>query len=768
MSEDSTPTPSASELADFVAGRLSDTACARIERYLAENDTASNLLRDVELDDPLCERLRSLITDGPSNGVGAVSEHQAEVGGSVGKYQLRRLIGCGGMGDVYEAFDPVLNRTVAVKLLREAHEDTESYQRLVAEAQSQAALNHPNIITVYEAGTAGVSGFIAMELADSGSLADRVEREGRLPWREAFRLMAEACRGLTAAHKEGVIHRDIKPANLLIAGSGVVKLADFGLAKPAARTHTAGQLAGTPHFMSPEQCKSEPIDARSDIYALGATLFALLTGEKPFSDSESPMQVMFAHCERPAPEPRDWDTAIPAKVSAVVKRAMAKQPDERFESAAAFSAVLAAALDSASDGVETAGSWSMLTRKSSGPAIGVLPFRNNCQGDDQDYFVAGVTDEIVTQLTRFRELRVIARHSVSEVCDQSLSVQEIGSRLGARYLVEGDIRRAGSRIRVSARLVDTKAGDHLWAERYDRDLTTADLFDVQDDIACRVATAVAEPFGIVFQHEKKEIARSSATTIEAYEFVLHFYDYWRNNTAEQLPGLLSRGEELVAGGCLSGDTWACLSLLHVDSYRFAFDPDLMSDASLPQALACAEKAVALDPQSSNAQRALATALFHKGDLAAYRDAAKRSIQLNPNHSDVVMDAAVCYAALGEAGRAWELYEKAIDMCPFPPPWYYSVPVMCHFIAGRFDETLAAICKFEPVNLPFFSSLFRAASLGHTARAAEAKSDVDRLRRFPGGFAWQFEVQTKLWNYCPTIRGSLSSGLQAVGMDCRSA
>ncbi|MEM8864046.1 MAG: protein kinase [Planctomycetota bacterium] len=759
----STPTPSQSELADFVAGRLSESACARIERYLAENDTASNLLRDVEIDDPLCDRLRSLSTDGSSIGVGSVSDRQAEVGGSVGKYQLRRLIGRGGMGDVYEALDPVLDRTVAVKLLREAPEDTESYQRLIAEARSQAALNDPNIITVYEAGTNGASGFIAMELADSGSLADRVEREGRLPWREAFQFAAEACSGLTAAHAAGLIHRDIKPANLLTTGSGVVKLADFGLAKPSARTHTAGQLAGTPHFMSPEQCKSEPIDARSDVYALGATLFALLTGEKPFSDSESPMQVMFAHCERPAPEPRDWDAAIPAKVSAVVKRAMAKRPDERFESAAEFSAALSAALNDASVDVETAGSWSILTRKSSGPAIGVLPFRNNCQGDDQDYFVEGVTDEIVTQLTRFRELRVIARHSVSEVCDQSLSVQEIGGRLGARYLVEGDIRRAGSRIRVTARLVDANAGDHLWAERYDRDLTTADLFNVQDDIACRVATAVAEPFGIVFQHEKKEIARSSATTIEAYEFVLHFYDYWRNNAAEQLPGLLRRGEELVAEGCLSGDTWACLSLLHVDSYRFAFDPDLMSDESLPRALACAEKAVALDPQSSNAQRALATALFHKGDLAAYRDAAKRSIQLNPNHSDVVMDAAVCFASLGETDRAAELYDKAIDTCPFPPAWYFSVPVISHFIAGRFDDCLAAIHKFEPINLPFFSSLFRAACLGHTGRPAEAKSDVERLHQLPGGFAWHFEVQLKLWNYCPQLVETLSRGVDAIGL-----
>ena len=762
------PSPSPAELADFVAGRLSDSACARIERYLAEHDPSGRLLRDVDFDDPLCDRLLNLQgSQSPGDALEPLGEGRL-VGEVVGKYQLRRVIGRGGMGDVYEALDPVLNRRVAVKVLRDTPKATGLCERLVAEARAQGGLNHPNIITVYEAGTDGSTGFIAMELAGGGSLADRVEQEGRVPWQEAIRSVAQACDGLTAAHQAGLIHRDIKPANLLLTDSEVVKIADFGLAKHLSITHTAGQLVGTPHFMSPEQCRSEPIDARSDIYALGATLFAILTGEKPFAASQTPLQVMFAHCESPPPEPRTSVVSIPPELSAIVRRAMAKLPHERFESVAEFSTALASILTDSEQEPTSRGSWSMLTQKSSGPAVGVLPFRNNCPGDDQDYFVEGVTDEIITQLTRFRELRVIARHSTFDFRDRSLDVQEIGRRLGARYLVEGDIRRSGDRVRVSARLVDTAAGDHIWADRYDRDLTAADIFDVQDDIACRVAAAVAEPYGIVFQHEKKEITRRSGATIEAYEFVLHFYDYWRYNDSRQLRSLLESGERLVAEGCLSGDAWACLSLLHVDSYRFAFNPDLTSDQSLSRALTCSRKAIALDPQSSNSQRSLATALFHRRDVQAFRDVVKQAIELNPNHSDVAIDAAIYFASLGETGRATQLYDKAIDTCPFPPPWYFALPVVRSFSQGQFDECIDATHKFEPANLPFWSSLFRAAALGLAGQAEEARPDVSRLERLPGGFAWHFEMQMKLWNYHSETVAALRSGLASASLEVKSA
>ena len=254
-------------------------------------------------------------------------------GSTLGKYHIVRQLGQGGMGVVYEANDPVLQRSVAIKVLRDGIAgQPEAVRKFLREARTAALLNHPHIIAIYEANQEKGMCYLVMELMDGGSAEDRLRKWGAFGWVEATEVIADACRGLAAVHAIGLIHRDVKPSNIMRGNEGAVKLADFGLAlmtnNPSSRGSPNGGIVGTPLYMSPEQCRGEKIDRRSDIYALGATYYTLLTGQPPFV-GDAPMDIMQGHCLQPIPNPCDINAAIPSVCSAIISTAMSKQPEQR-------------------------------------------------------------------------------------------------------------------------------------------------------------------------------------------------------------------------------------------------------------------------------------------------------------------------------------------------------------------------------------------------------------------------------------------------------
>ncbi len=259
------------------------------------------------------------------------------IGRQLGKYTITGVLGVGGMGVVLRGHDATLERDVAIKLLpQELSEDPVALNRFLTEAKSAGKLNHPNTITLYEIGQTEATHYQAMEVVTGGSVEDQLARDGAYPIADATRMMIEACRGLSAAHDAGLIHRDIKPSNLLLTAEGTVKVSDFGLAKrtqsQSMQVTRAGQIIGTPYYMSPEQCQSQEVDTRSDIYSLGATYYSLLTGKTPYSDSDSVVQVMYAHCNATPPNPRDIRAEVPAACANIIERAMAKKPADRYAS----------------------------------------------------------------------------------------------------------------------------------------------------------------------------------------------------------------------------------------------------------------------------------------------------------------------------------------------------------------------------------------------------------------------------------------------------
>ena len=260
----------------------------------------------------------------------------------LGKYEIRRKLGAGGMGAVYLAFDPMIEREVAVKVLPpEIASRPQALSRFLTEAKATGKLNHPHVVTIYDIGAQGNLNYIVMEVLRGGSVLDLVQNSSALPWWEACSIVADAADGLAAAHAAGLVHRDIKPENLMLTENRIVKIVDFGLAKLLDAAHDtrtavtkAGQVMGTPQFMSPEQFSGTAIDRRSDIYSLGGTLYQLLTGRFPFDNCPTIVQLMYAHLEHPVPDPTKVDPGIPDGCRAVISRAMAKAPDARYQDAA--------------------------------------------------------------------------------------------------------------------------------------------------------------------------------------------------------------------------------------------------------------------------------------------------------------------------------------------------------------------------------------------------------------------------------------------------
>ncbi|HEY2646769.1 MAG TPA: protein kinase [Candidatus Acidoferrales bacterium] len=490
-------------------------------------------------------------------------------GDKLGPYQIVALIGAGGMGEVYRAKDPRLNRDVAIKV--SAWQFSERFER---EAKAIAALNHPNICQIYDIGP----NYLVMEFIEGTPL------HGPLPHNQALRYALQICDALDAAHKKTITHRDLKPANILVTASGV-KLLDFGLAKvgtasaaPGSDDATqsidlteVGTVLGTASYMSPEQAKGEPADARSDIFSFGVVLYETLCGRRAFSGNSS-IETMAA-IVRDEPAPLDASSSL----CAIVARCLRKLPTNRFQSMSE----VRAALEQAS---------TMATAKS--PSIAVLPFANMSADKENEYFSDGLAEEILNLLAKIPGLKVIARTSSFAFRGKEQDITQIAEALRVQTILEGSVRRAGNRIRVTAQLINAADGTHLWSERYDRDL--ADVFAIQDEIAQAISEAL-----------KVRLApRAQIVNLEAYQNYLKGQYYRARLTPESLAKAKEYFEQALAIDPNYASAYGGLAVY----YNSLAALSLKSTGEVvPLAKSAAEKALAIDPANSEAHSALAFA-----------------------------------------------------------------------------------------------------------------------------------------------------------------
>ena len=391
------------------------------------------------------------------------------VGSQIGPYEIVSLLGTGGMGEVYRARDTRLGRDVAIKVLPEAFAaDPDRVRRFEQEARAIAALNHPHICQIHDVGP----GYLVLEYVEGTPL------QGPLAAEEAVRLALQIATALEAAHRHGILHRDLKPGNILVARSSrgasdspTAKLLDFGLAKSlvfaADATRTVeGTIAGTAAYMSPEQTQGKAVDARSDVFSFGAVLYELISGQRAFRGDTSAEAISAVLRD----EPRSLGAS---QLARVVDRCLEKDASRRYQTMAEVRAALEDAARA---------------RPDREPSIAVLPFANLSADKENEYFSDGLAEEIINALTQIPELKVTARTSAFAFRGKEQDVRKIAEALDVRTVLEGSVRRAGSRIRVTAQLINAADGYHLWSERYDREL--ADVFAVQDEIATAINRAL--------------------------------------------------------------------------------------------------------------------------------------------------------------------------------------------------------------------------------------------------------------------------------------
>jgi eukaryotic-like serine/threonine-protein kinase len=640
-----------------------------------------------------------------------------------GPYELIAPLGAGGMGEVYRARDTRLGREVAIKVLPPStRDDGTARERFRREALALSRLNHPNIEMVLDLGEEKGIDYLVLEFVPGETLNSRLLR-GQIPEREAAELCAQVADALVEAHDRGVLHRDLKPGNIMITPQGRVKVLDFGLAKfahplndetLAMELTQAGKATGTVAYMAPEQLLGEPLDVRTDLYALGVVLYEMVTTERPFQGAIT-TALANAILHGKAVPPRTHEPGLSARTEAVILRAIARQSDRRYQTAGEMAGELrrlASSDDSTSASVPAAAGAHRVT------SIAVLPLENLSGDPSQEFFSDGMTEELISCLAQVRALRIMSRHSVMRYKGQHRPVPEIARELNVDAVVEGSVRRAGDRVRITAQLIDAATERHLWARSYERDMK--EVLALQGEVAAAIVDEIQVS---VTPQEETRLRGSRTVNPEAYEAYLKGRYFIEQRTEQTLRvGLESLNEAIRLD--------PTLELAHVgvaDAYNLmGFMTVLGPRDAFPKAKAAAQRALDLNPQSGEAYTSLAyPTLWYDWNLEESERLFRRAIDLHPRYSqahlwftNLLLSTDRFEEAESEAQTArildphsnvaiafvgWHPYwqsrfedahralKMAADLIPNFGPVYYWMLLTCSRL-GRHDEAMAAASR----------------------------------------------------------------------------
>jgi non-specific serine/threonine protein kinase len=597
-----------------------------------------------------------------------VEETALPAGAKLGHYVIADKVGEGGMGIVYRATDVRLRREVALKFLRQVlSHDEKRLARFEHEAHVLASLNHPNIAAIYGIEDTSHGQALVLEFIQGDTLAQRLQ-VGPLDSQDVVSTARQISEALAAAHERGIIHRDLKPANVKITPEGRVKVLDFGLATelPPAPEKLLGEestgdtpmewtgVPGTLPYMAPEQLRGEPLDARTDVFSLGVLLYEMATGQRPFPGSSGARLIGDIQHSTPR-SPHQVNPEVPDWLDHIIMKCQEKEPDRRFPSMRAVSEALAAELDSDSP--------------SPVKSLAVLYFENPGGSEEDVYFRDGIAEDIMIELAKIGDLRVMSRSAVQAYRDAPIGATQVGAALGAAFVLDGTLRRIGNHLRITAQLVDTNSERTIWAERFDGDIE--DVFQIQDQIARRIAAALRV---VLSEAEKRALTKVPTRNVEAYECYLRARQYFRQFRRKSIEYALKTVEKAIEIDPQYAAAWAALADCH--SYLDMFWE--ATDEHRREADRASRRAVELDPELPEAYvaRGVAISITERYDEAD--EEFQKAIRLDPTSFEAYYFQARGHYARGNLERAVHWFDCAIAVRPED---YQSPSLMASALRG---------------------------------------------------------------------------------------
>ncbi|HZJ00461.1 MAG TPA: protein kinase [Gemmatimonadaceae bacterium] len=563
-------------------------------------------------------------------------------------YEIEREIGRGGMATVYRARDLRHNRSVAVKVMNPEIAASMGTARFLSEITTAAGLSHPNIVPLHDSGERDGVLYYVMPHVEGETLRERMNREGRIPVAEAVRIVSRVAAALDFAHRRGVVHRDIKPENIMMC-EGEPLILDFGIAKAitaaggSALTQT-GVALGTPAYLSPEQASGEThIDGKSDQYSLACTFYEMVAGSAPFTAATPQRVIAMRFTDRP-PELLSKEPAVGSGISKAVEKSMSLDPADRHSTAGDFAKALADAVPAEiSDDAEE-------TRQS----IAVLPFSNMSADPENEFFADGIAEEIINALTKIQALDVVSRGSAFAFKQRSEDVSEIGKKLNVRTVLEGSVRKAGNRLRITAQLIDVGTRNYLWSERYDREM--ADVFEIQDEISTNIVNALKL---VLTPHEEAAIKKQPTQSVRAYEYYLRGRQLFHQRRGVTLDA----AEDMYRRAIALDPNYALAYAGLADCSVFRAQDQGGGEEAVAQADAASKRALELDPQSAEAHSSRGLTLGHQRRFAEAAAEFEQAMSLDPTLYEAPYFFGRILQTQGKLEEATHMYERAVGIRP---------------------------------------------------------------------------------------------------------
>ena len=651
-------------------------------------------------------------------------------GSKLGPYEIIGSLGAGGMGEVLRARDSRLGRDVALKVLpQDVTNDPDRLERFDREARAIAALNHPHIVTIYSTEYVDGVRFLTMELVEGQTLAELLAA-GPLTVTQFLEISVALTDALSAAHQKQITHRDLKPGNVMLSAEGRVKVLDFGLARiggpdsdagdPTRVALTqAGMVVGTTPYMSPEQVEGRALDPRSDVFSLGVVLYELLTAHRPFTGPSS--AAVMSSILRDAPRNvSDVRPDIPHSISSLIASCLDKRVESRIQTAREVQSELRR-IQQQQSGLHASGT-SIAPAAPAERSIAVLPFSDLSATKDQDWFCDGIAEEILNALSPLPGLRVAARASSFSLRGKTEDLRVIGEKLQVESVLEGSVRRAGDRVRITAQLSDVRQGRQIWSERFDRELK--DIFDVQDEIA----RAIVERLKVTLVgHGETRLVPKVTSNIEAYQLLLRGRELLTRR-GRAIFDAMRMFEQVVALDPNLAEAHALLG----DAHRLTALYGLVPPAEgMPRARSAAERALAIDPRQVEALATLANiASTHDWDLAASQAFSARALAIDPYHVRAMAERAIADACtvpvISDAlhVRIIAHVQHARERDPLNV-WVMSVESMCLACLGQLAEAVVMAERAAAMDSANFTALWTLVlTLAWVGRDADARQAAE--------------------------------------------